>query len=207
MYKKVFKYFFDSIAGQEKWLNKMSDKGFRLLQATKLMYEFQRCNPSEYEYRVEFVADKSYKELKEYIDFLGGMGLRCLTQNMNINYALGRIKWRPWAKGTGMIATSPGNINKELLIIEKKRDAGTFELHTGLDDLINYYRTIRNAYGYASIVTILLAALGSSSHDIFGLFAMLVKGAVFTLAVFFIFLTIRYSLMIHEYKEKRKIQE
>ncbi|WP_018750576.1 hypothetical protein [Paenibacillus sanguinis] len=34
----------------------------------------------------------------------------------------GKLRWRPYGKGWGQIATSPGTFNKELLILEKKRE-------------------------------------------------------------------------------------
>ena len=74
MSKTVFKYFFDPIDHQEKWLNKMASEGFRLVGTTKCTYKFEGCKLDEYEYRVEFVGDKSEGELMKYIDFLDEMG-------------------------------------------------------------------------------------------------------------------------------------
>ena len=207
MTKKVFKYFFNAVDGQERWLNEMAAKGFQLVKTTRAMYEFQSCNPLEYEYRVEFVADKSYKQLMKYRDFLKEMGFQSFTKNINMNYSIGKVRLRPWAKGAGMIATSPGSINKELLILEKKRDGKPFEIHTDLDDLIGYYRNIRNAYLFADIMIIALIAFGSSSDVSLELLNILGKSIITVLGIFFAFLSIKYSMLIHHYKEKRKINE
>ena len=207
MTKKICKYFFNSIDGQERWLNEMAAKGFKLIKTTRAMYEFQSCNPLEYEYCVEFVADKSYKQLMKYRDFLEEMGFQSFTKNMNMNYSVGKIRFRPWAKGAGMIATSPGSFNKELLILEKKRDGKPFEIHIDLDDLVGHYRNIRNAYFYVDIMIIVLIAFGSTSHYFLGPFAIFGKSAIAVLAILFTFLSIKYSMLIHDYKEKRKINE
>ena len=39
-------------------------------------------------------------------------------KNINLNYSIGKVRWRPFAGKYGRIATSPGNFNKELLIVE-----------------------------------------------------------------------------------------
>lgn len=161
MTKKVYRYFFDMVEGQERWLNEMAAKGFRLIGVTRLCYEFESCTPSEYLYQVEFVADKSYGQLQDYRRFLQEMGFRSFSKSMKLNYSFGRIQWRPYAKGAGMLATSPGSINKELLIVEKKSDGKPFSLHTDSDDLIRYYRSIRNAYLYAALMLAILVIWGT----------------------------------------------
>ncbi|MGP1419115.1 MAG: DUF2812 domain-containing protein [Sphaerochaetaceae bacterium] len=58
MDKRCFRYYGGLLASQEKWLNKMAMKGFRLKRVGKLLYEFDKCLPGQYEYRVEFVGQK-----------------------------------------------------------------------------------------------------------------------------------------------------
>lgn len=207
MTKKVFKYFFDAIDGQEKWLNKMATDGFRLVSTTKLMYEFESCNPTEYNYKIEFVADKSYKQIQQYRDFLKAMGFHTFIKNININYSVVKLRLRPWAKVTGRIATIPGNINKELLIIEKKNDGKPFEMHTDLSDLIGYYTTIRNAYLYAAIMLISLIIFGRATHSFLEPLSVVIKGLSFTLSLILAFIVIKYSSLIYTLKEKRKTNE
>lgn len=146
MTKTSFRYFFDFVDGQEKWLNRMAEKGYRLKTCGKALYTFERCEPGEYEYAVEFVADKSYKNIKDYKAFLESMDYRTFYKNVNLNFSIGKIKWRPWARCMGQIATSPGGFNKELLIVEKPKDGVPFELHTDLKDLLLGYQTLRKAY-------------------------------------------------------------
>jgi len=165
MTKTVFRYFFDFIEGQEKWLNKMAKKGYRLKKCGKMVYVFESCRPDEYDYAVEFVADKSYVESKNYRQFLESMGFRTFTKNINLNFSFGKARWRPYAKGMGQVATSPGGFNKELLIVERIRDGKPFELHTDLDDLISSYRAFRNSYLWAVMCSIVLVAITLIPND------------------------------------------
>lgn len=146
MNKKAYRFFGGFLKAQERWLNKMADKGYRLVRTTRLMYEFETCQPSEYEYRVEFTAEKSLKQIEAYRRFLEEMGYRTFTKNINLNYSIGKVKWRPWAKGAGQIATCPGSYNKELLIVERKRDGKPFKMHTDLEDIVRYNRYLLKAY-------------------------------------------------------------
>jgi len=145
MTKRVFRYFFDFADGQEKWLNEMAAKGWRLVKCGQLSYEFERCEPGEYEYAVDFVADKSYAKSRDYRAFLESMGYRTFYKNVYVGLFFG-AKWRPWGEGAGQIATAPGSLQKELIIAEKKKDGKPFELHTDLTDLLTLYRKIRMAY-------------------------------------------------------------
>ena len=61
--------------------------------------------------------------------YLKEQGIKYFTKNINLSYSLGKLRWRPFIKGPAQIVTSPGNYNKELLIIEKKADE-KFELNT-----------------------------------------------------------------------------
>lgn len=161
MKKTAFRYFFDFINGQEQWLNRMSEKGCRLKKCGILSYTFERSAPGEYEYRVEFVGEKSAPKAKRYRSFLEEMGYRTLTKNINLNYVFGKIRWRPWGKCWGQIAVSPGSYNRELLIVEKKRDGKPFELHTDLRDRLSRCRAVCKGYAWAllSLLAILACTL------------------------------------------------
>ena len=49
MSKTVIRYFFDFLDGQEKWLNQMANRGYRLKKCGVLTYTFDQCEPEEYE--------------------------------------------------------------------------------------------------------------------------------------------------------------
>lgn len=154
--KKIVRYFGGFIDAQEKWLNTMSEKGYRLVRTGKLIYEFEECAPHKYIYCIDFVAHKSYAELKDYKQFLKEVGYKVMSKNANLNWSIGKIRWRPYGDGLGKIATSPGNYNKELLIVERENDKKPFELHTTIEDKLSYYKVQRNLYLSLFILTIFL---------------------------------------------------
>lgn len=144
--KKLYRYFGGCLDRQENWLNRMAQKGYRLVNTGKLVYEFEPANPEEYQYAIEFIAHKSVQTASEYTRFLEDTGHRVFHKNVNLNCSIGKVRWRPYGEGLGQIATNPGSYNKELLIVEKKNDGTPFALHTTHADRANYYKPIRNAW-------------------------------------------------------------
>ena len=49
MNKKCYRFYGGLIASQEKWLNRMAEKGYRLIRTGKLLYEFEECKPRQYQ--------------------------------------------------------------------------------------------------------------------------------------------------------------
>lgn len=199
---KKYRYFFSFIDAQEKWLNNMASLGYRLIDTKKLKYEFETSNTNEYEYCLEFVGNKSNKQIDEYKLFLEQMGYNVFTKNINLNYSIGKISWRPYSRGIGQISTSPGNFNKEILIIEKKRDGKPFNIYSNYEDLINYYKPFRNMSLYLLIIDLLmLAFICTHSFNVFGIIALL------PIAIFLIIQYYRYMSKINQYKKFNKINE
>ena len=50
MNKKYYRFFGGLLTAQEHWLNKMSEKGYRLIRAEKMLYEFEECKPDQVKY-------------------------------------------------------------------------------------------------------------------------------------------------------------
>ena len=50
MAKKYYRFFGSFLIAQERWLNKMADKGYRLIRTEKLLYEFEECPPARTRY-------------------------------------------------------------------------------------------------------------------------------------------------------------
>ena len=63
MSKKCYRFFGGLLNAQAKWLNKMSEKGYRLVRTGRVLYEFEECSPDEVTYCVESV---SYTHLDVY---------------------------------------------------------------------------------------------------------------------------------------------
>ena len=118
MRKKCYHFFGGLLNAQTNWLNKMSEKGYRLIRAGKMLYEFEECKPNEVKYCVEFIGEKSKENAKDYSLFLEDMGYKVFFKNINLNYSVGKVRWRPWAEKGGRIATNTTTFNRELLIKE-----------------------------------------------------------------------------------------
>ncbi len=152
MIKKCYRYYGGLIASQTKWLNKMAKSGYRLIRTGKLLYEFEKCNPEQYQYCVEFIGQKSKESAADYARFLEDCGYRVFFKNINLNWNVGKVEVRPWAEKGGKIA-SKGTINRELLIVEKENDGKPFELYTTYEDKQKYCKNMRRPWIFMFIVS------------------------------------------------------
>lgn len=194
MSKKCYRFFCGFLSVQEKWLNKMAEQGYRLVKTGKLLYEFEECQPNEFRYSVDFIGQKSQMNAKKYHDFLEDIGYKVFYKNINLNYSVGKVRWRPWAEKGGRIATNSTTFNRELLIVEKCNDGKPFELHTSNEDKENYYTSLRNPW----LMLMLL----------FGLFAILYKSVVYAVfALVFLVPVILYQTEIIKVKQEAKTKE
>ena len=146
MSKKYYRFFGGLLTAQANWLNKISEKGYRLIRTGKMLYEFEECKPNQVKYCVEFIGQKSKDNAKDYHDFLEDMGYKVFYKSINLNYSIGKVRWRPWAEKGGRIATNATTFNRELLIVEKANDGKPFELHTSYEDKESYYSNLRNPW-------------------------------------------------------------
>ena len=166
---KKYRFFGSFLEAQQKWLNKLSAQGYRLVRTEKLLYEFESCTPNEVQYCVEFIGEKSRENAEDYRQFLEGLGYKVFYKNINLSYTIGKVRYRPWAEKGGRIATNSTTYDRELLIVEKENDGRPFELHTSNDDLIRYYRKLRNPW---LCFFVLFGAFGLICRSIvFGAFA------------------------------------
>ena len=94
MSKKYYRFFGGLLTAQEHWLNKMSEKGYRLIRAEKMLYEFEECKPDQVKYCVEFIGQKSKVDASDYHEFLEGMGYKVFYKNINLNYSVGKVRLR-----------------------------------------------------------------------------------------------------------------
>lgn len=157
---KKFKIFLSPMKKQENWLNQMVEKGYRLVNVGRFFYTFKNCKPKEYQYAIDYVGNKSYKELKEYQQFLEEIGIKYYEKPINIGQiSWGKARLRPFANPGGRIATSKGMINKELLILEKKSDGKPFEIYSNIEDKIYRLKEIRKPLIYGEIFILLFAIM------------------------------------------------
>ena len=170
MSKKCYRFFGGLLNAQAKWLNKMSEKGYRLVRTGRVLYEFEECSPDEVTYCVEFIGEKSKENATDYADFLEDMGYKVFFKNINLNYSVGKVRLRPWAEMGGCIATNATTFNRELLIVEKSNDGKPFELHTSYADKEKYYRNLRNPWLFLLLLFALFAIIKHSI--VLGIFSL-----------------------------------
>jgi len=146
---REFRLFLNPVDGLEKWLNKKAKEGLRLSKVQRCIYEFERCKPGQYQYAVDYIGNKSDAERKEYESLLDEIGIRYFEKPLNLGqFAVGKIRYRPYANKGGKWATSRGMINRELLILEKKNDGKPFEIYSNIEDRIAALRERRKPHFY-----------------------------------------------------------
>ena len=151
MSKKCYRYYGGLMGLQQKCLNKMAGKGYRLVRTAAAMYEFEPCTPGQqYQYCVEFVGEKSKQSADDYVRFLEDCGYRVFYKNINLDYTMGKVRFRPWAGRGGKTAVHADASNGELLIVEKVRDGKPFERHTAYEDKQKNCRNRRKVWGFCS---------------------------------------------------------
>ena len=122
----------------------MSDKGYRLKKTGSIFYYFEQCEKGKYIYDVDFVANKSYSELKNYEIFLEESNIKYIEKAASVGkLAIGNVRWRPYADKAARVATSNGMIKRELLILEKENNGKDFAINTTIKDKINSLKIMR----------------------------------------------------------------
>ncbi len=150
------RYFAGFMQSQEKWLNSMANKGYRLVKTGKLKYTFDECEPGKYRYAVEYVGDRSLEDEEAYKAFLEEMGYKVFYKNINLDFSTFKLVYRPWADKGGRFSTPGSTLFKELLIVEKENDGTEFQLHTEKEDLTNYYKRLSYPWYFAVFLTLVL---------------------------------------------------
>lgn len=163
MNRTCYRYFAGAMGSQEKWLNKMAAAGWQLVRTGRLAYEWTSCTPGQFQYKVEYIGNRSFQNMESYTRFLQTCGYRTFYKNINLNWSAGKVVARPWAEPGGRIASSAGAYNRELLIVEKPNDGRPFELHTTFADRADYYRQLRRPWAFALLMTAAAAIVQRSA--------------------------------------------
>ncbi len=175
---RKIRYFAGFTESQAKWLNSMTAKGYRLVKSGKLQYVFKECEASKYVYTVEYIGDLSFDDAENYKEFLEGLGYSVFYKNINIDYSLLKVTYRPWADKGGRLSanTSKSTYNKELLIVEKENDGKPFQLHTDLSDRIEYCKRLSRPWYFAAFLFLALLIIWwplLATSIVFGILSLL----------------------------------
>ncbi len=193
------RFFAGFMRSQERWLNSMADKGYRLVKTGKLEYTFDKCEPGKYRYAVEYVGDKSMEDEEAYKAFLEDMGYTVFYKNINLDFSTAKLVYRPWANKGGRISTTGSTLFKELLIVEKENDGTEFRLHTEKEDRIEYYKRLSHPWYFAVFLCLALMVIYWPMVLPVVLFAGLT--ALFALPI------IIMECRIHKIKKEKELEE
>lgn len=156
MIKKI-RFFLNPIEGQEKWLNEKVTEGLKLSKVGRIIYEFKKCEPNQFQYAVDYIGNKSNTQRKEYESFLDEVGVTYYERPLNIGqFSIGRVKYRPYANKGGKLATSSEMINREILILEKEHDGKPFEIYSNIGDKIQGLKDRRKLHLYLLIFILIM---------------------------------------------------
>jgi hypothetical protein len=187
----------------------MAEQGYRLVKTSFLTYTFEACKPSEYIYRVEVIYDKTRKQQKDYQIFLKNLGIRTITKNYGTGQlAFGKAKLSAFGK----IRTSPGAVNKELLILEKKNNGEPFEVYTVKEDKIRYYGKLLYSFLIFAGFLLLMAIFGRARLGfienalIVKLIESIARGFAVIICIPVLFTVIKVFLRIRELKQENTIE-
>ena len=154
-----YKFFGSMLMAQAKWLNRMSLRGWRLVDTGKLSYTFEPCEPGEYQYAVDFVGNMSRAHGEDYADFLAGFGYRTWFKNVNLQWSRGKVRWNPAGEPGARIISDRTTLDRELIIVERRAEPGEFRLYTSVEDELDVLRGMRRKHLYAALIFAALGAL------------------------------------------------
>ena len=145
------------LRAQARWLNKMASRGWRLANTGKLDYYFTPCEPGEYQYAVDFTGNMSRAHGDDYAAFLAGCGYRTWFKNVNLQWSYGKVRWNLYGEPGARISSDRTNLDRELLIVERRAEPGEFRLYTVEEEL----EALRVMLRRCLCASLIFAALGA----------------------------------------------
>ncbi|MHA6566571.1 DUF2812 domain-containing protein, partial [Aerococcus urinae] len=130
-----YRAFLKPIEGRQNYLNQLAGQGYRLLSSGGVQQRFQKTADTDFHYTVQYIGHMTNRERLNYCDFIHDLGYKTFFAPLNIGkLSWGNVRLRPYNQGRTTIATDPGMINKEILIIESKgpKEIPAFSENEGL---------------------------------------------------------------------------
>lgn len=159
-----FKLFLNPIEGREKYLNNMSAQGYQLVKSGSILQRFQKKVDSKRHYTVQYIGHMTNRERHSYCNFLQGMGYQTYFAPLNIGkVSFGNIRLRPYNQGRAVLATNPGMINQEILIIETPSSKAIPAFSDKSDKKADLKRRLRPAI-YLLLISLLMLLIGIFQH-------------------------------------------
>ncbi|NLD18481.1 MAG: DUF2812 domain-containing protein [Tissierellia bacterium] len=197
------KIFSDPVSSISSWLNSMSAKGYRLVSVNNFLYKFEKSK-ERYSYSTQFIGANTVRENKEYQTLLEDSGFKTFRAPLNQgNLAFGKIRLRPYVKGRSKLATTFGDFNREILIVETKGDIPE-KLLSSNKDISHQYKVIRNAYIQGSLVMIAFMLFLLIKEKVFAPYKIIVGTVI---GIFLMYKVITNHVNYKKYKNLSEIFE
>jgi hypothetical protein len=126
MSKFIFKYFFDFMGSQKRWLNQLSHEGYHLVKVSSFGYTFEECERDAYSYEIIYRGFQRREFSEPYMDQLLDSGYNVFIKGLNRNLSSEILKDKQNKGRLYNPKFSPRNGFKEVLIIEKRNDGKPF---------------------------------------------------------------------------------
>ena len=78
---------------------------------------------------------------------------------MNLQWSRGKLRWNPVGEPGARISSERTNLDRELIIVERRAEAGEFRLYTTVEDELDVLRGMRRKHLYAALIFAALGAL------------------------------------------------
>lgn len=199
-------FFVDPIKQISKWLNCMADRGYRLVSVNGCVYKFEKSD-IKYKYASQFVGGNSYSENKKYINMCKEFE-RCNVFTVPINqgnFNLGKFRLRLFGKKSGKIATSFGNYNREIMVVEFEEN-DYVDLLTNNKDLANEYKDLKNSY-LQGLVGVLVLFLYTFYKIYLSDFSMMTISLFVILIILTVLILKNYLIYNKNYKTYKLLSE
>lgn len=158
--KKYIKFFVNPIEDRERFLNEMASKGLQLEESGSLVHKFSESSHSNRHYTVQYIGNINSKERQDYMNFVQNLNLKVFFAPFNIGkFVIGSARFRPFNKGTNAIATAPGMMNREIMIIESEGDE-KITIFTDDESRYKSLRERRTPFLYLAVASLILIILG-----------------------------------------------
>lgn len=194
-----FKLFLDPISSIGPWLNSIASKGYRLVAINNFIYKFEKTDET-YSYSSTFVGANTVRENKGLVNLLEDSDIKTFRAPLNQgNITFGKFRFRPYVKGRSKLASTFGDYNKEILVVETKGKIPE-KLFTLNEDISKEYKSIRNAYlqGFVAMI-FLMGILAYQNMENLSGFSFLAKEILVLIIAIYIF-----TIVISSHKNYKK---
>lgn len=202
------KFFTDPLEEMKPWINEIARQGYRLVSVNNFIFKFEETE-EKYYYDTEFLGGNPSKENREYIEMLLASHYKTFIVPLNQGQvAFGKVRFKPFSKNTGKIATAFGNFGKEILIVESEEELKE-EIVTNYSDVAAHYEITRNSYAQGMLVVLItfLFVLFLGFRNGWTTITIVVTAILALLTLFYLRLVLNTNKKFEKYVDKTNIRK